>query len=376
MTTRILGLLAPLVFAATAAAAQNGYPEWNGRAVQDLAGILSPRMEDSVRTLLAPARNQGIDVRVVTIARMSRYDVGAATIEDFARGLFNAWRVGDRPENDGVLLLVATGDRKVRIQLGDGAARYQDAAQQVVADSLVRWFREEKTVRGILRGTAGIAQWFTPEGQAAFAPPPPAAEPAYAPQPAYGPSSSPATQDGLLMVTVGLGILAAATIAFTTWQRNRSRNCPQCRTAMTRLDEVQDDVYLDSGQQAEEYLQSVDYDVWKCPGCGTHTLERYSRWFPGKSACPGCSYQTVVTTRHVLQYAGYDHGGSEEVLRDCRHCGFHDRDVVYLPQRTRPSHHSSSSSSFSGSSSYSSSSSGGGGGGGGHSSGGGASGSW
>ena len=146
---------------------------------------------------------------------------------------------------------------------------------------------------------------------------------------------------------------------------------------MTRLDEVSDDVYLDSGQKTEEYLSSVDYDVWKCPGCGTHTLERYSRWFSGKSTCPGCRYQTVQTTRHVLQYATYDHGGSEEVLRDCRHCGFHDRDVVYLPQKTRPSESSSSSSSsFSGSSSYSSSSSSSSGGGGGYSSGGGASGSW
>jgi uncharacterized protein len=374
MNARVLGLFVPLVFAASAAAAQSGYPEWNGRGVQDLAGVLSPKMEDSVRTLLAPARNQGFDVRVVTIERMSGYDVGAATIEDFARGLFNAWRVGDRPENDGVLLLVATGDRKVRIQLGDGALRYEQAAQQVVADSMVRWFREEKTVRGILRGTAGVAQWFTPEGQAAFAPPP---EPvAYTPQPAYSPPPTyPASQDGLLMVTLGLAVLVIGTIVASAWLRNRPRTCPQCHVAMAKLDEVSDDVYLDSGQKAEELLNSVDYDVWKCGGCGTHTLLRYSRWFSGKSECPGCRYRTVETTRHVLRYATYDHGGSEEVLRDCRYCRFHDRDVVYLPQRTRPSESSSSdSSSFSGSSFSSSSSSSSGCGG--YSSGGGASGSW
>lgn len=369
MNARIPGLLASLVFAASAAMAQGGYPEWNGRGVQDLAGVLSPKMEDSVRTLLAPARNQGFDVRVVTIEHMSGYDVGAASIEDFARGLFNAWRVGDRPENDGVLLLVATGDRRVRIQLGDGALRYEQAAQQVVADSMVRWFREEKTVRGILRGTAGIAQWFTPEGQAAFAAPPPAPEPvAHTPRPAYSPPSSPATQDGLLMVTIAVGILAVGTFVVATWLRNRPRTCPQCHRAMAKLDEVSDDVYLDSGEKTEELLNSVDYDVWKCGRCGTHTLLRYSRWFSGKSACPSCRYRTVETERHVLRYATYDHGGSEEVLRDCRYCGFHDRDTVYLPQKTRPSEYSSSGSSFSGSSSSSS--------GGGYSSGGGASGSW
>ena len=371
MNVRVLGLVAPLLFVAAHAAAQSGYPEWNGRPVQDLAGVLSPKMEDSVRTLLAPVRNQGIDVRVVTIGSMSRYDVGAATLEEFGRGLFNAWRVGDRPENDGVLLLVATGDRKVRIQLGDGALRYEQAAQQVVSDSMVRWFREEKTVRGILRGTAGIAQWYTPEGQAAFALPPPAPEPAYAPQPAVSPTQP--AGGGLFAGAVGMGILAAGAIGLSAWARSRPRKC-QCGAEMARLDELSDDVYLDSGQKMEEFMSSVNYDVWKCASCGSHTLLRYSRWFSGKSACPSCRYETVVTSRQVIQYATYDDSGQERVLRDCRHCGFHDENLVYLPRKTRPSHHSSSSSRSSYSSSGSSSSSGGGGGG--YSSGGGASGSW
>ncbi|HEX8904947.1 MAG TPA: hypothetical protein VF771_08920, partial [Longimicrobiaceae bacterium] len=119
------------------------------------------------------------------------------------------------------------------------------------------------------------------------------------------------------------------------------------------------------------------YDVWKCNGCGAHTLLRYASWFGGKSACPQCRYQTVVSTRHVLQYPTYDVEGREEVLRDCRHCGFHDRNVVWLPRRVRPSEHrSSSSSSWDSSSSSSFSSSSSSSSGGGHSSGGGASGSW
>jgi uncharacterized protein len=145
---------------------------------------------------------------------------------------------------------------------------------------------------------------------------------------------------------------------------------------MTRLDEVSDDVYLDSGQKTEEFLGSVNYDVWKCGSCGGHTLLGHSSWFSGKSRCPSCRYETVVSTRNVLRHATYDHSGEEEVLRDCRHCGFHDQNVVYLPRKTRPSDDSSSSSSYSSSGSSSSSSSSSGGGGGGYSSGGGASGSW
>jgi uncharacterized protein len=379
MNVRVPGLVAALVLAATSAAAQTGYPEWNGRPVQDMADVLSPGLEDSVRTLLAPARNQGVDVRVVTIRTMSRYAAPGTTIEQFGQGLFNAWRVGDREQNDGVLLVVATEDRKVRIQLGDGALGYEQAAQQVVSDSIVRWFREGKMARGVLRGTAGIAQWYTPEGQAAFAPPPPAPvaayQPAYTPPPSsYEPSRG--SGDGGAFAVMGLGILAAGAIGLGAWMRNRPRKCTGCGTQMARLDEASDDVYLDSGQKTEEFLASVDYDVWKCAGCGNHTLLRYGRWFSGKSGCPSCRYQTVETRRHVLQHATYDHGGSEEVLRDCRHCGFHDRNVVYLPQKTRPQPASSSSAWSSGSSSSYSSSSSSSSSGGGHSSGGGASGSW
>ncbi|MBV9108365.1 MAG: TPM domain-containing protein [Gemmatimonadetes bacterium] len=376
MRISTLALLA-CALAAAPAAAQTGFPEWNGRAVQDLAGVLSPKMEDSVRTLLAPARSQGIDVRVVTLASMADYDVGAATIEDFSRALFNAWRVGDRPQNDGVLLVIATKDRKLRIQLGDGAARYQDAAQRIITDSIVPHFREGKTTRGILRGTAGIAQWFTPEGQAAFAPPPP--PPTYtAPQPAYSPpAQSSGGSGGILFALLGAGGLGIAAVAYGGHARNKPRKCPRCSTQMVKLDEVSDDVYLDSGQKCEEYIHSVDYDVWKCGACGTHTLLRYASWFSGRSGCPSCRYQTVTTSRHVLEYATHYHEGREEVTRSCAHCGFRDSQVVWLPRLPDTSSSSSSSSSLSSSSSSSSwSSSSSSSSGGGYSSGGGASGSW
>ncbi|MCL6744134.1 TPM domain-containing protein [Kosakonia sp. R1.Fl] len=40
------------------------------------------------------------------------------TIEHFANAVFNRWRPGDARRNDGVLVLVAWQDRKVRIEVG------------------------------------------------------------------------------------------------------------------------------------------------------------------------------------------------------------------------------------------------------------------
>lgn len=373
MRARALGLLASLLLAAAPALAQDGYPVWAGDAVQDDASLLSDVQEDSLRTLLAPARSRGVDVRVLTIVSMADYPALPGDIEGFAHGVFDRWRVGDRPERDGVLLLVATADRRLRIQLGDGVLHLEPEARQVVDDSILPWFREGMRPRGLLRGTAGIAAWFTPEFAASH--PAPAAQPAYTPQPAYSPPSSSRPADGgmLAIVAVVGAALIAGVVGVQGWLRNRPRDCPQCGARMARLDEAGDDVYLDSGQKLEELLRSVDYDVWKCGTCGNHLLLPYPRWFSGASACPSCRYRTAQTTTTMLQQATYDHGGSKEVIRDCRNCGFHDRDVVYTPQLTRPTVSVSTSSSRS----FSSSSSGGGtSSGGGFSSGGGASGSW
>jgi uncharacterized protein len=41
-------------------------------------------------------------------------------IEDYATKLFNSWGIGDAKMNNGVLLLIAMNDRKIRIEIGKG----------------------------------------------------------------------------------------------------------------------------------------------------------------------------------------------------------------------------------------------------------------
>jgi uncharacterized protein len=127
---------------------------------------------------------------------------------------------------------------------------------------------------------------------------------------------------------------------------------------MERLEETDDDLYLDDGQKFEEFLKSVDYDIWKCSNCGQHQLHRYAAWFSGYSDCPQCTYRTVRTTRITLHPATYSSSGKERVTRDCQKCNFHDERIVTIPRKTKSS--SKSGGSFSG----------------GRSSGGGASGRW
>ncbi len=387
-----LSLLA-LMLAAAPLAAQT-YPENTGAPVTDLAGVLTRRQEDSLRVLLAPARNTGGDVRVVTIESIADHAAPGTTIEALATGLFNYWRVGDRPENDGTLLLVAVRDRKVRIELGDGAPQWESRAQEVIETRMVPEFRQEDYAAGILAAAGEIARWYaeprTASAPAAgieqpevdpFATAPAAPQPAYTPT-SYGEPGAAGSGAGVGLTVLGLGAMGVLVVGGMVGARYRKRKCPTCKIDMQRLDESADDEHLDSGQQLEERIGSVDYDVWRCGTCNHHAIVPHAAWLSGYSACGSCGRRTLSKSTRTIEAATYSSSGLQEITHDCRHCGHHDRHTVTLPRlvRSEPRRASSSSgSSWGGGSSGGSSWSGGGssgGGGGGSSSGRGASGSW
>ena len=49
-----------------------------------------------------------------------------------------------------------------------------------------------------------------------------------------------------------------------------------------------------TGQQAEERVGSVDYDVWKCGSCSHHFTLRYPKWITGYARCPQCQQPDEV----------------------------------------------------------------------------------
>ena len=364
-------LLAAALALAAPAAAQGGWPAETGDAVTDLADVITAEHEDSIRAMLSQLRaTAGVDARVVTISAMRDYPVGASTIESFATGLFNAWEIDDAASNDGVLLLVSVGDRQVRVELGDGAPPHMDARARTLVDEYVLpHFRRGEMSAGIVSGAEGIVRSFGVASSSGAAPAysAPASgttavdPPSYVPPPSTGRDSG-GGGGGVPTGIAAVGAMVLGVFGIGAYGRHRKRKCPECGTQMTRLDEASDDVYLDSGQKAEETLRSVDYDVWKCGACGRHALLPYRAWFSASHDCPSCRYRTVRVKRSTLQSPTYTSTGSERVERDCRHCRWHDERVVVLPRLQR-----SSSSSSSGSRSSS---------GGGSSSGRGASGSW
>jgi uncharacterized protein len=119
---------------------------------------------------------------------------------------------------------------------------------------------------------------------------------------------------------------------------------------MTRLEEVDDDALLVAGQQAEERVGSVDYDVWKCGACSHHFTLRYPKWLTGYAACPQCSYRTKSSAETVIQAATTSSSGSARVVEQCAFCNFRHEYTRTLPRIQQSSSGGSSGSSGGGSS--------------------------
>ena len=133
------------------------WPDYRSTTVNDYADLLDDTAEaqltDTLNTLRA---DTGVEMTVLTITRQDLYTYGMTpppTIEDFATGLFNQWGIGNAETNDGVLILVARGDREMRIELGGAYGQgWNDHAARVLDRSFLPLFKEDKYQQGILKG--------------------------------------------------------------------------------------------------------------------------------------------------------------------------------------------------------------------------------
>lgn len=354
----------------------DGYPIRYDRYLNDNADILSDSEEADLRALIREISGH-FDLTVLTISSISAYDAADPSIETFSTRLFNQWGIGTRARNTGVLIVVAVADRETRIELGDDYGRaYDNEMKVVISEYILPSFRKEDYAQGLLTGTSRIYQVIT--GQLPGTPIPNDWEPAASPFTDPSPSSnSVSTSDDddlpvpLIAGAGGLaGVLGLGYVGVRRYQRLRPRKCPNCSTQMVRLDETADDAFLQAGQQQEERLGSVDYDVWECPTCHTRETFDYNNLFSQYSACPQCKYRTLSRVSTVVSAATTYSTGRRRIDLKCNNCSYHDTREEVIPMVVKStSSHRSSSRGFSGGSSGGSS-------GGGSSSGGGASGSW
>jgi uncharacterized protein len=143
------------------------FPQLTGRVV-DQAELLTPAEEASLSAELATLEQRTSDqFVVVTIPTL-----GGRDIADYSRDLGNHWRLGHAGRNNGVLLVVAPAEHRVRIAVGDGlvSALSNQRTQEIVNHDLLPQFSAGRWFEGIRSGSRSIIGALTQAGGGAGGP--------------------------------------------------------------------------------------------------------------------------------------------------------------------------------------------------------------
>lgn len=134
------------------------FPPLTGRVV-DAAGILDPATKQALEQKLA-AFEEKTGGQFVVATLKSLQDT---TIEDYGYQLGRHWQIGQAGKNNGVLLIVAPNERKVRIEVGYGyEGDLTDAVSRlIIENAILPRFRTNDYAGGISRGVDDIIQVLT-----------------------------------------------------------------------------------------------------------------------------------------------------------------------------------------------------------------------
>jgi len=120
------------------------------RRVTDLTGTLTPAEQNSLEQKLLNYENtKGSQVVVVLIPT-----TGEETIEQYSIRLGEAWKIGRQGADDGVIMLFAMTDRKMRIEVGYGleGALTDALSKRIITNIITPEFRSGHFYKGIDSG--------------------------------------------------------------------------------------------------------------------------------------------------------------------------------------------------------------------------------
>jgi uncharacterized protein len=149
----MLFALSSLALALGVALAAPKFPALSGRIV-DEANLLSAEDRRELERELQALEEKSSDQLVIYTARsLQGYE-----IEDFGYQLGRTWQLGQKGQDNGVVLIVAPNERKVRIEVGRGLEpQLTDAMSKlIIENAILPAFRRGDFVAGIKAGVRDI----------------------------------------------------------------------------------------------------------------------------------------------------------------------------------------------------------------------------
>jgi uncharacterized protein len=135
------------------ASAEVAVPPLTGRVV-DLTGTLTG---DAIASLTETLRDlearKGSQIAVLLVSTTQ-----SETIEQYSLRVANTWKIGRHKIDDGVVLVVAKDDHKLRIEIGYGleGTLTNSTAKRVIDETIVPYFRANDFAGGISAGVMRI----------------------------------------------------------------------------------------------------------------------------------------------------------------------------------------------------------------------------
>ncbi|MDE6485384.1 MAG: TPM domain-containing protein [Duncaniella sp.] len=297
----------------------------------------------------------------------------------FATKLFEKWQIGRSDKDNGILLLISTGDRRAVIRTGYGV---EGAVPDIIAGRIIRndmapFFARGDYDGGTLAGVAALSERLSdPDvadelrssiprdsrhkgaeddmslgdlfgyyfnfaiiiGIAAFL------WVLFTIFATRGRTESERYQAldrirdtvaVIAFITLGFGLPALLLLNLRKRRiRYHKRMCNNCGHRMELLDEETDNRYLTPAEDAEERLNSIDYDVWLCQHCNNTEVIPYVNTKAAYSECPRCHARalSLVDSRTTRIPTTRTEGEITDTYA-CRACGFNDQRRRRLPRR-------------------------------------------
>lgn len=143
------------LFASTVSHATPTFPALTGRVV-DRGNFLSPSAQARISQQLKAHENAtGNQVVVATVPDLQGY-----TIENYGYQLGRYWGIGQKGKNNGVILLIARAEHKIRIEVGYGLeGTLTDAiSSNIIHTVIMPAFKRGQFEKGISSGVTAIIQ--------------------------------------------------------------------------------------------------------------------------------------------------------------------------------------------------------------------------
>jgi uncharacterized protein len=129
-----IGLLLAVFAAHPLHAVPAKVPALTGR-INDYASMISPQARAVIEgKLQALEQAESTQIAILTVPSL-----GGEPIEDYSIRVAEAWKLGDKARDNGILLIVSKGDRKARIEVGYGLeGRVTDLQSGRIISEIIR----------------------------------------------------------------------------------------------------------------------------------------------------------------------------------------------------------------------------------------------